>query len=347
MNVTCSSAQAVRDDQAALTRAAQRTSAAPALSPRAVTRGEKKTDQAKVDWLNATFAKPALSESGFIALFGRMLGRPVTGQEGGGLLGFKTSIKLFAHHGATKSAMGFLAFGGESQNGRWLLSLTAVGCGFVKDWPEMADFLESLDAKITRLDLAVDFLDGEHSVDEAVSLYEFGGFSLGKNSPSSRIDGDWLNGIAGRTLYVGKAQNGKMLRVYEKGRQLGDPESEWVRFEVQLGSRDRLIPYQAMVYRDEFFAGCYPALASMLEQEGTAIPTMQAKARTTLAHLWHHLKRCYGKTIDALVTHTGAPYAELIEEVRVIGLPSRLDHSSAAAGVTWADVLAQVEKRKS
>ncbi len=316
-------------------------------SPRAVTRGEKKTEQqAKVDWLNATFPKPAFSETGFVALLGRMLGRPVSGDQGGGLLGFTTSIKLFAHHGSTRSAMGFLAFGGESQNGRWMLSLTGTGCGFVRDWDGMADFLESLDAKITRLDLAVDFLSGEHTVDEAVSLYDFGGFSLGKNKPSSRIDGDWLNGVAGRTLYVGKAQNGKMLRVYEKGRQLGDPESEWVRFEVQLGSRDRVIPFEAMCERDEFFAGCYPALAAMLEQEGTAIPTMQAKARTTLAHLWHHLKRCYGKTIDALVTHTGAPYAELIEEVRVIGLPARLDHSSAAAGVEWADVLALAKQRK-
>lgn len=334
---------------AATSSAAARSAASSAgavPSPRAVTRGEKKTEQqAKVDWLNATFPKPSMTEAGLVSLLGRMLGRPVSGEEGKGLLGFTRSVKLYAHHGATRSAMGFLAFGGESQNGRWMLSLSGTGCGFVKDWEGVSELLQSLDAKITRLDLAVDFLEGEHTVEEAVSLYEFGGFSLGKNSPSSRIDGDWLNGVAGRTLYVGKAQNGKMLRVYEKGRQLGDPDSEWVRFEVQLGSRDRVIPFEAMTDRDEFFAGCYPALAAMLEQEGIAIPTMQAKARTTLAHLWHHLKRCYGKTIDALVTHTSAPYAELIEEVRVIGLPARLDHSSAAAGVEWADVLAQAKRK--
>ncbi len=37
------------------------------------------------------------------------------------------------------------------------------------------------------------------------------------------------------------ASSAKMLRVYEKGIQLGDLGSPWVRYEVQLGSRDRVV----------------------------------------------------------------------------------------------------------
>jgi len=313
-------------------------------SPRAVTRGEENTDchLVSVDWLNATFPAPDVAPGEFVALLGRMLGRPVSAVEGGGFLGFARSLKLYAHHGADMSALGFLAYGGASQAGRWLLSLTGTGCSFVRDWQGVADLLSDLEAKITRLDLACDFLEGEHSVDEAVSWYEFGGFDTCKSlRPSSRIDGDWLGGQGGRTLYVGKAQNGKMLRVYEKGRQLGDPASEWVRFEVQLGSRDRVIPYEALTEREAFFAGCYPALEEMVSEAAQRIETSREKGSTTLAHLWKHAKRSYGKFFDALARYTGATNTDLIEEVRIVGLPRRVDHSSAVAGVVWADVLAR------
>ncbi|MEO6028470.1 MAG: replication initiation factor domain-containing protein [Candidatus Binatia bacterium] len=314
-------------------------------APRAVTRGEE--NAAKVDWLNATFPQPSMSWPGLIALLARMLGRPITGVEGGGLLGFESTVKLEAHHGRERSAIGFLAFGGESQNGRWLLSLTGVGCGFVRDWEAIADLLESLEARITRLDLAVDFLDGEHTVEHVLDWYQAGGFAFpGKTGPKSKLAGDWLGERDGRTVYVGKSENGKSCRAYEKGRQLGDPESQWLRIEVQYGNRDRVIPFSALIERDAFFAGAYPVLESLISAAAQSIPTSRAKAKTSMAHLLFHLKRCYGKVVHAAVEYFGATdAAELVEEVRVIGLPRRLDYSGAAAGVPWADVLAQVRRK--
>lgn len=316
---------------------------AASASPRPVTRGES-SQLAKVDWLNSTFPAPSLSVQGFIALLTRMFGRPVSGVEDRGMLGFESSVKLFARHGSLTSAIGCLAFGGESQNGRWLFQLTGAGCQFVRDWDGLRDLLESLDAKLTRVDLAVDFLEGEHSVEEAVTLYEMGGFQLGGRSPSSRLDGDWLGVDQGRTLYVGKAQNGKMLRVYEKGRQLGDPDSEWTRFEVQLGNRDRVIPFEVLTDRDAFFAGCYPALASFVEEASQAIPTLSKGGQVTIAHLLYHLKRCYGKVIGTLSDSLGVENAALVDEVRVLGLPRRVNLSSLAAGVLWSDVQAQSKR---
>ena len=311
--------------------------------PRAVTRGESTTpivnaSMVKVDWLNCTFPAPLMTPDGFVSLLSRMLGRPVSGVQDHGMLGFTESIKLFAHHGSVCSPMGCLAFGGESQGGRWLFQLTGAGCQFVKDWTNIADLLESLGGKLTRVDLALDFLAGEHSVEEAVTLYQMGGFACGGRNPSSRLDGDWIGIDSGRTLYVGKAANGKMLRVYEKGRQLGDPESEWVRFEVQLGSRDRVLPFECLTACDAFFAGCYPALQSMIQTAAEAIPTHRLGGELPMQHLLYHLKRCYGKVVDVACGPLSAEYAQFVEAVRIVGVPKRLNLSSLAAGLTWEQV---------
>lgn len=296
----------------------------------------------KIDWLNCTFPQPKLTAAGMVAHLARMLGRPVSAVDDKGMLGFTDSIKLFAHHGSAKTPIGFLAFGGESQRGRWMFQLTGSGCQFVNDWDGMADFVESLDAKLTRVDLALDFLNGEHSVEEAVTLYGLGGFNNGGRAPASRLDGDWLGEVNGRTLYVGKATNGKMLRVYEKGRQLGDHSSEWVRFEVQLGSRDRVLPFECLTSPDKFFAGCYPVLESMISDASERIPTEKKSGEVTTAHLLHHLKRCYGKLIDTVLGPLEAKNAEFIEYVRVVGVPKKLPLSSVAAGLKWEQVHSRI-----
>ncbi len=301
----------------------------------------------KVDWLNATFPAPSMSPVGFVQLLRRMLGRPVFAIEGRGLIGFAESITLHAKHGSVSSAIGSIAWGGDQQKGRWLLQLTGVGCQLVRDWEGLQTMLEDLGAKLTRVDLALDFLAGEHTVDEALELYELGGFQLSGRAPKSRIDGDWLGGEDGRTFYVGSNKNGKMLRVYEKGKQLGDKASDWTRFEVQLGSRDRVIPFEVLTQRDAFFAGCYPALAAMVEAASESIRTLQKGGESTLSHLLYHLKRCYGKLLHTCLAEAGATDADLIEELRVYGLPRRVSMSSVAAGVHWPDVIGQLKRVQS
>lgn len=265
-------------------RRAQRGAGGAGTSPRPVTRGESppQGETVKVDWLNCTFPEPAITLVAFIQLLSRMFGRPVFGVEGRGLIGFAKSVTLHARHGSKSSAIGAVAWGGEAQRGRWLLQLTGVGCQLVRDWEGMQAMLEDLGAKLTRVDLALDFLNGEHTVDDAVDLYRSGGFQLAGRPPATSLAGDWLGGDNGRTLYVGKSTNGKMLRVYEKGKQLGDKDSAWTRFEVQLGSRDRVIPMDALMRRDAFFAGCYPALAALVADVAEAIPTLQKAGEVSL-----------------------------------------------------------------
>jgi phage replication initiation protein len=319
-------------------------------SPRPVTRGEsspnvKQPQAAKVDWLNVTFVGPdRYTPIIFVRLLSRMFGRPIRGVEGRGIFGFEKSIKMVAAVGSTEFPIGSLAYGGEYQKGRWMLQLTGSGCSVVKDWAKLSRFLKALQGRITRLDLCVDYLEGEYSVDDAVAMHEAGEFASSGRPPSSSVAGDWLDRTAGRTLYIGKAVNGKMLRVYEKGMQLGDMSSPWTRFEVQLGNRDRIIPFEAMTRRDEFLAGCYPALEKMLGVASESIPTAQTEGRTTLGHLMFHLKRSYGKLINTVSSALAVDAEELIEFVVVEGSPRRCNPSAVTSGLTWEQLLSHARK---
>jgi phage replication initiation protein len=310
-------------------------------SPRPVIRGESlPKQQARVDWLNVTFLPNEITQAQVIFQLSEIMRRPVSGlDEGKGIRGYASSVALFAHVGSRKQAMGFLGYGGEAQRGTWMLSISGVGCALIDAWCKMRRWLESLKAKITRLDLCVDFLYGEYTVDDAVSFYESGRFNCSGRQPSTDCAGDWLNGKS-RTLYVGKAKNGKLLRAYEKGHQLGHVDSPWTRYEVQFGSRDRVIPLEALTERDKYFAGAYPALADLLDNECGAkkIPTTRTEGEVTLSHLLTHLRRTYGKAIDAMSATEGFEIASLVEEVRVFGIPRRVNISALASGPNWSGV---------
>lgn len=73
-------------------------------------------------------------------------------------------------------------------------------------------------------------------------------FTAGEGRPPRHsTPGDWLSETPyyGRTLEIGRRENGKMLRAYEKGLQLapGSTATKWTRFEVELRRKDRDIPW--------------------------------------------------------------------------------------------------------
>ncbi len=318
-----------------------------AATPRPVTRGEStprpaQDQRAKIDWLNATFPAPAMSVAGLVQFLGAVCGRGIAAKLDGGLFGFAERHRLTMHVDGAQVEIGALALGGESQGGKWLLQLTGKGCGMVDDWASLRELLEGLGATITRLDLALDFLHGEHTVDDAMDMLEDGQFTSQGRTPSSMQMGDWHAGKEGRTLYVGKAKNGKMLRVYEKGKQLKSVNSEWVRYEVQLGNRDRVIPFDAMTEPDRFFAGAYPALQALIDSAAETIPTTQTETLTNLGHLLYHLRRCYGKALHQATETCAVSHTDLVEEMRVIGIPRRVDPAGVVAGLEWPQLQAQV-----
>ncbi len=223
--------------------------------------------------------------------------------------------------------------GGEAQRGRMMVDFRGSGCGCVQSWAACRAWIETLpEARITRCDLAVDLLDGEHTVDDAVDWYKEGRFNVGGRNPSSETAGDWLDEKRGRTLYIGNSRNGKCLRVYEKGKQLGDLESDWNRFEVQFGSRDRVIPFEILTEPLKFFCGAYPALQAIMDADGEKIATISKAAEVVVGNVLAAMRRTYGKYFH-LFAAADIGDTELVEAMRVRALPRRVPSSAVVCGV--------------
>jgi phage replication initiation protein len=272
------------------------------------------------DYLNVTFPFE-ISPTAIYAFHGKLIAHlgPVLGgmvERNRGLYGYARSFAF--HEGAALFACG-------GQRGTALLSLPGVACGLIADWPKAtAFFRDVLNARITRWDGAVDDYGGQHSVDQAVAWYLTGGFNCGGNKPACRQAGNWIESDGkGRTFYVGSRENGKLLRVYEKGRQLGDAESPWVRWELELHNTDRVIPFDVLLEPGKYVAGAYRC-TGWIQEEMARIRTIRKATSIGYHHLVAHAKRTSGRLINAMLQVEGSAEC-VIEKLLRPGLPARLD----------------------
>jgi DNA relaxase NicK len=189
---------------------------------------------------------------------------------------------------------GVICWGGKNLG--CYVSFMGTGCEAI-DFQRLYDEIQHIpEIKITRIDLAYDDFTGTRSIKSAKRLAEQGAFNCG-GRPSSYMyveSGHLTKAMKqtykrqfafipdkGRTLYVGTRESGKLLRVYEKGIQMGDPKDKWVRWELELHSSQRVIPLETMIKPSEFLAGAYPAL-HFLNEEQSVIKTMIKKSRMTV-----------------------------------------------------------------
>lgn len=296
--------------------------------------------RALVDWCTCTFEFDE-DVSRILHMLGLATGLQLQAGDRRSRPGFTDGIQIRAFVGLELVSFAVFAWGGESQRGRAMLDLSGSCCGCIDDWVSFRSFLESLPAaRLTRVDLAVDLLNGEFTVDDAVSWREEGLFTKKGRTPSCRVDGDWLEEKEGRTLYVGKAKNGLQLRCYEKGKQLGDLLSDWVRFEVQFGNRDREIPFEILTECESYFFGAYPALdkiASLIQSDEDGemkarIATVQTVADVSIRKILDSIQRTYGKWLHVLES-SGIEVTDLVEAVAVRAIPARVQSSAVVAGV--------------
>lgn len=289
---------------------------------------------AVVDWLSFTFdAWHDVGEQGVLGMIRcwlrEWLQEPIAGEEGNGLYGFSNSVTFYSLKHGEEVVIGVAAWGGKNQAGKVYLSINGTGCSLIKDWHCVRRICESVKAKITRLDLAVDAVNGEFTTDDALQWYADGLFNRGGRTPKYQQVGPWrtegaLYSREGRTLYVGVRGNGKFARIYEKGKQLGDSWSVWNRFEVELGDRDRVIPYDAISNPTPYFAGAYPCCESIVDVGASRIATLQEEMRISLARLKSYCRIAYGKLIHVLRIQQPDNASELLDELAVEGIPRRL-----------------------
>ncbi len=230
---------------------------------------------------------------------------------GGGFSGFLHSAVVMVG----KQRVGLLAWGGLSQNGRVMLQIPGEGCSRLK--PAAFGHLERMaskrSGKLTRLDIAVDWWNGQHSVEAVRDAWEHdpSAFTAGRGGrrPRHQAAGPWFDAEdpSGLTFYVGIAGAMKRLRAYQKGRQLRDRLSAWVRYEVAFQHHTKR-PLGLELLRCESWldtwAGAYPFLGRLVGLSGVKLPSSnRVREETVGAEIQgsiHYARRAVGSTVQEL-----------------------------------------------
>jgi len=220
---------------------------------------------------------------------------------------------------------GMVCHGG--QRNTLLVMLTGEGCTAAKEGWEgrLRQWLEGSETgRITRVDLAYDDFSGDqYSVDRALQDYRDGNFVTYGREPDCEQRGNWQspNG-KGRTFNVGHRTNGKFARIYEKGRHLGDKESEWVRVEGELKSVDRIIPFDVLTDAGAYLAAMYPAF-EWINDRAIRIKTTQKTAQVKYDAYVDWLKSQCGAAIWFCAEIEGG-IEKLFEKIKREVAPRRL-----------------------
>ena len=241
-----------------------------------------------------------------------------------GINGYKYSFRM----SAANANYGVVAFGGANQKDSVMIYLFGEGLTAAKSGWETAfyNWLQVFApfATITRVDLAHDFLNGEFTPEMAKQSWIEGGFTQRHTRPRAREHGyDWLderhpqelpendgtqaNSIlpnrSGKTFYVGTPQSSRMVRVYEKGCELGDKSSNWTRFELQLRNRDYVIPHEVLIKPGEFLTGAYPVCHELFlkfDQNISKAERVQKMEMITLEHVLRYASQAASPCINML-----------------------------------------------
>lgn len=302
--------------------------AAPALSsPRPVTRGESTpqncADIAHVDWLAFTVRPIGNIEPWISPFLNTCFGISTDN--------WKTTARGWCgyQHRIDLGKLGLLAYGGEHQKGTIHVELNAHACARAKDWAAIRAWGESTEAKISRIDLAHDDLTGQFiNINVVRAWYEAEGFHCSGRPPTPHLRDDLGTG-KGKTFYVGERQHGKMARCYEKGKQLGDPLDPWFRIEVELRSRNRVIPWDIVTRPGCYFAGAYPCL----EKFGSAperIRTVQRALTISYDKMEHWVREAAGPALNVMCEAHEGDAAGVLARVIRNAVPKRLEGYTAA-----------------
>lgn len=176
---------------------------------------------------------------------------------------------------------------------------------------------------LSRIDLARDCFDGESNFAAMVDAFAEGKFKPSRGvSPSIWTIQDERRGS---TCHVGRRENGKLIRGYEKSMQLARKDG-WFRVELELRSVNRRIPLEAVLEPTAYFAGSCKYLAELAETSCVQrVATFRKSTELSVDHMRHYAKIAYGKFVK-FMSDAGVPAEEIVSALTlgVSGLPRRL-----------------------
>lgn len=226
------------------------------------------------------------------------------------LFGFRDQVAVgtllerswqFCDHSATLIDQGGEVVGklGLKDDGKIYVSLMGKGCSHVPNWHLVESRLAQLQAYITRVDIAVDDLQGHaFNVEHFKSLYEAGEFNNGGRPPKCTYVDD-MGSRDGCTLTIGKKGN-KQLQVYEKGRQLKDPDSEHSRVELRVWKNKVDIPLDVLTSPGKYFGAAYKMLAQYVVGEVEKMDVRERNVNATTKAMVTCLRNQAGSTIGLI-----------------------------------------------
>lgn len=230
---------------------------------------------------------------------------------------------------------GHFCISGDSS--RVMIDLTGAGCRWVKDWHHVAAVLESYKARLSHADCAVDDYDGSVvSLQQLRDLAESGAFkNEGAGAPPVASFHDDMGSNRGCSLYVGQRGH-KQLNAYEKGKQLGDPNSDYVRVEVRLYGkhlRGKTLPYDVLTRPLDYVTGAYDVLAELFAATSTSRPkTVKAAVEATAEAGISWFSDAAGGLLNIVIEAFGERTMEfLMERVARENVPRRFRSLGAGA----------------
>lgn len=237
-----------------------------------------------------------------------------------GMFGYRKSWDLYLNG----TVIGVACAG--AKNGGCYISFTGAGCAMI-DFHKLHQQIQYLPMiKITRCDPAFDDYSGVYSCDYAEQRWKEEGFKALKGGSNPKCAWFMSGGelqedgsvfyADGRTFQVGNRKNGKLCRIYEKGKQQGDPSSPWVRWEVEIRAQDREIPLSILIDPSTYFVGFYPVLEELSPvEQPTLIKTQKKRAQSAYKKTVNAAKRSYGSLINVMRNSLDLSDSEIIKQL--------------------------------
>lgn len=267
-------------------------------------------------------ANPGLAQQCFNTVFP---GTAISARafEAKGLFGYQNQSAL--HVAGVEGQVGVMGIGGN--DGTLYISLSGAGTAWLRDLRKFALCLEAVSATITRVDLAFDDFYQEH-IDYGFicDLARAGYFDADNGNRVLRRKVDDLGSLRGSSLYIGK-KGVKELCIYEKGKQLQHSNAAWIRVEVRIWAKNRVIPYDVLTNPGAYMRGEYPSLSPFLPwiaPKRSQVMKAEADASIEGAERW--MLHAAGKTLNFLrraADRADAHPSDLIFNLSRDGTPKR------------------------
>lgn len=312
-----------------------------ALPPCFLPHGEKQEDSVvaqatKIDWLSFTSPKPIEALRMAVQVLFPTATFHYTNK---GMYGYPKSDFITVDG----EQIGILGY--DASHGRSLVSITGSGCSkWDAEMIQIAyETCQVVEARLKRVDVCLDFYNGERTWDHAVHCYERGDFKRreGGGQPYvKKFDQSQDGKNLGRTLYVNKPKSAVMARIYEKGLEVFEKlpsvyktvseareveyvdnggvvpfADTWLRVEIEFNcqDKDRPIPLEILTDRDNYFAGSFPYCANVLPLATPVRPkNLMTDKEVSLVKLLAACRTSYGSLVHTLQS-VGVKDAEIIE----------------------------------